>query len=116
MKKVIGILSIVLSVFITFQSMIAGLGNAISENGESGGSAGLLLAICMLIAGILTLVSKNSKGISITAIILFVLGGIVGLANFGSYADLQIWSILDLIFAGLLAFRTYKDSKNVSNI
>ncbi|RDY22895.1 hypothetical protein CHF27_011285 [Romboutsia maritimum] len=111
MKKVIGIMSIVLFLIVSFQSMIAGLGNAISANGEASGSAGIMLAICMLIAGILTLVSKNSKGILITAIVFYVIGGITGLANVGSYADLQIWSILNLIFAALLIFSIVKNKK-----
>lgn len=111
MKKVIGILSIVLSVFVIFQSMIAGLGNALSNNGEVSGTAGIILAICMLVAGILTLVSKNSRGVLITAIVFYILGGITGLANVGPYADLQVWSILNLIFGGLLIFKMVKNKK-----
>lgn len=105
MKKVIGIISIVLSVFVGLQSMIAGLGNTIANNGEVSGTAGLILAIIMLVSGILTLVSRESKGILITAIVFYIIGGIMGLCNAGSYADLQIWSILNLIFAGGLIFK-----------
>lgn len=39
-KLVTGILMIVLSVFITFQSTVAGLSNTLSDNGETGGSGG----------------------------------------------------------------------------
>ena len=44
-KLVSGILSIVLVLFVLFQSCAAGLGNALEANGEVGGSAGVLLAI-----------------------------------------------------------------------
>lgn len=113
MKKVIGILSIVLSVFVGLQSMIAGLGNTIANNGEVSGSAGFILAVIMLVTGILTLISKDNKGVLITAIVLYIIGGIIGLANVGSYTDLQIWSILNLIFAGALIFKVTDKKKAV---
>ena len=42
-KLVSGIISIVLSVFVVFQSMIAGLANALEESGQVSGSAGLVV-------------------------------------------------------------------------
>ena len=45
-KLVSGIISIVLSVFVVFQSMIAGLANALEESGQVSGSAGLVVSIC----------------------------------------------------------------------
>ena len=51
-KLVSGIISIVLSVFVVFQSMMAGLANALEESGQSSGSAGLVVSICMLGGGI----------------------------------------------------------------
>lgn len=109
MKKVIGIISIVLFVIVSFQSCAAGLGNAISNNKEASGSAGILLAVFMLIAGIVALVSKYSKGVTITAIVFYVLGGIIGLANVGHFKDLQVWSVLNLIFAALFIFHIIKN-------
>ena len=72
-KLVSGIISIVLSVFVVFQSMMAGLANALEESGQSSGSAGLVVAICMLCGGIVSIVSRknNSKGTNIALIILF---------------------------------------------
>ncbi len=109
MKKVIGVISIVLFLIVSLQSCVAGLGNALSNNGEVSGSAGILLSFFMLIAGILILISKTSKGITITSIVFYVLGGIVGLSNVGSYSDLKIWSTLNLIFAALLIFHLIKN-------
>lgn len=42
-KLVSGIISIVLSVFVVFQSMIAGLANALEESGQVSGVQDLLL-------------------------------------------------------------------------
>ncbi len=114
MKKVIGIISIVLFVIVFFQSCAAGVGNALSNTKEVSGSAGFILAIFMLIAGIVGIISKVNKGMTITAIVLYALGGIIGLANVGHFADLQIWSILNLIFAALYVFHMfkYKDAYN----
>lgn len=111
MKKVIGIISIVLFVFITFQSCVAGLGNAISDNEEVSGSAGIMLAIFMLIAGIIALTSKLSKGMTITSAIFYAIGGLIGITNVGTYADLKIWSILSFIFAALLIFNLFKNKE-----
>ena len=98
-RTIIGIISMVLFVFITFQSCAAGIGNALAENGEVSGSAGFLLAVFMLAAGIVGVAGRKSKTCSIVAGALYALGGIIGIANVGSFADLQIWSWLSFIFA-----------------
>lgn len=97
-KLVIGIISIVLFGFIMFQSFAAGLSNAIADNGEVSGSAGVMLAICMLIAGIVGICTRKSKGGGITTGIFYLLGGLMGITNYGSFADLAIWSWLCLAF------------------
>ena len=111
MKKVIGIISIVLFILVAFQSCAAGIGNALASNKEASGSAGIMLAILMLIAGIIAIISKYSKGMTITSIVFYVLAFIVGIANVGHFKDLQIWSILNLIFAALLVFHIFKNKQ-----
>ncbi|WP_035288759.1 hypothetical protein [Clostridium sp. KNHs214] len=111
MKKVVGIISIVLFFIVTFQSCAAGLGNAMSNSKEVSGSAGLILSICMLIGGIVVLVSKKHKGMVITSIVFYVLGGVIGFANAGTFSDLKIWSTLNLIFAALLIFHLVKNKE-----
>ncbi len=61
LKLVTGILSIILFVFVTFQSCAAGLGNALADNGEVSGSAGLMTAICLLAAGIVSIATRNKE-------------------------------------------------------
>lgn len=102
MKKVIGIISIVLFIIVEFQSCAAGVVNAIGNSKDSGGSAGLIVGFLMLIAGIIILVSKHSKGMVITSIVFYVLSCLIGFSNSGVFKDLVVWSILDLIFAILL--------------
>jgi len=63
----------------------------------------------MLIAGIIVLISKLSKGMTITSIVLYALGGLIGISNVGSYSDLKIWSILNFIFVALLIFHMFKN-------
>lgn len=111
MKKVIGIISIILFFIISFQSCAAGIGNSIAQTGEVSGSAGFILSIVILIAGILTLVSKDNKGIVITSIIFYIIGGIIAIANLGSYSDLKIWSIISFIFAALLIYNVFKNKE-----
>ena len=105
-KLVSGIISIVLSVFVVFQSMIAGLANALEESGQVSGSAGLVVSMCMLCGGIVSIVSRknNSKGTNIALLILFSLATLTGFVLAGNYSDLyQLWSAWCLINA-VLAF------------
>ncbi|WP_343348547.1 hypothetical protein [Terrisporobacter petrolearius] len=111
MKKVIGIFSIVISGFIGLQSVLVGLGNVFFSPTESSGTAGIMLSIIFLLAGILTLASRDSKGVLITSIVFYILGAVIGLCNFGSFADLQIYSILSLIFGGILIFKVTDKKK-----
>lgn len=113
-KLVSGILSIILSVFVTFQSGIAGLGNALENNNEVGGSAGLFVAILMLAGGIVSIATKNSekKGGNIAIIVLFGLGAILGLTGAGSYSDLKLWSAWCVICAILAIVSIIKNKKS----
>lgn len=61
-KLVSGILSIVLFTFVAFQSCAVGLGNAITNSGESSGSGGIIVAIMMLSGGIVSVATRKSEG------------------------------------------------------
>ena len=100
-KLVSGILSIVLFLFVAFQSCAAGVSNALENNGEVSGSAGIILAILMLAGGIISIAIRNTtkNGGNIALVILFGLAALVGFANYGSYSDLVIWSAWCLINA-----------------
>lgn len=110
-KLVIGIISIVLFIIIAFQSCAVGVSNALLDNGESSGSSGILVAFLMLISGIVGVSTRNSKGGGITAGVFYAFAGLIGLSNFGSYADLEIWSYLCLIFAAVFIIGSLRMKK-----
>lgn len=112
-KLVSGILSIVFCVMVLFQSCAAGVSNTLSENGEMGGSAGLLVAILMLAGGIVSIVTRKSekKGGSIALIVLFGLAALFGFTMAGGYKDLNIWAGWCVINAILAIVSIVKASK-----
>ncbi len=92
-KLVSGIISIVLFAFVTFQSCAAGVANALAENGESSGSAGIVVAIMLLAGGIVSIAVRNGgKGGNIALIVIFIIPAIIGFSMAGSYVDLNIWA------------------------
>lgn len=111
-KLIIGIISIILFVIVSFQSCVAGLGNAIENNGEASGGAGLILAFCMLTAGIIGICTRKSTGGAIVAGCFYAFGGLIGISNYGSYSDLAIWSVLCFIFAAVFIIGAIATKKN----
>ena len=97
-KLIIGIISIALFIIILFQSCATGVVNAIESNDDVSGSAGMLLAFAMLIAGIIGVAARNSKGGGITAGVFYVVAALIGFASLGTFGDLVVWSVLSLAF------------------
>ena len=110
-KLVSGILSIILFVFVSFQSCAAGVSNALEANGEASGSAGIIVAILMLAGGIVSIATRKSlgKGGNIALIVLFGLAAIIG---YGSFSDLAIWAGWCLINAVLAVVALVTAKKN----
>lgn len=100
-KLVSGILSMVLFLLVSLQSCAAGAYNALSNNGESSGSGGIVLAILMLSGGIVSVATRKSRGNggNIALIVLFCLASLIGFATAGSYGDLNIWAFWCLLNA-----------------
>lgn len=97
-KLVFGILSIVAFFMVAFQSCAAGIGNAMAENGEVSGSAGIIVAIMILSGGIVSIATrKGGKGGNIALIVLFGIGALFGYVLAGSFSDLNIWATWCLI-------------------
>lgn len=111
-KLVSGILSIVLFVFVAFQSCAAGVANTLQENGEVGGSAGIIVAIMLLAGGIVSISTRNGgKGGNIALIVLFGIGALCGFTMAGSYGDLYIWAAWCAINAVLALIAIVKSKK-----
>lgn len=102
-KLIMEIISIVLFALVSLQSCAAGMANSLQNNGETSGAAGLMLAFCMLIAGIIGICTRKNRTGGIAAGIFYLMGGLIGISNYGngSFADLAIWSVLCFIFGGV---------------
>ncbi len=111
-KLVSGILSIVLSVFVVLQSGAAGMVNALEGNGEVSGTAGILVAVMLLVGGIVSIVSrKGGRGGNIAVVILYGLGTLVGFTMAGNYSDLRIWAGWCLVCALLAVVALVKGTQ-----
>jgi uncharacterized membrane protein len=53
----------------------------------------------MLIAGIIAVAARKSRGAGIVCLIFYVIAGIVGVTMYGIYKDLIVWGIVSFIFA-----------------
>ena len=114
-KLVSGIISIVLFVFVMFQSCAAGISNSLAENGESGGSAGLIVAIILLAGGIVSIATRNgSKGGNIALIVLFVLGALCGFKYLGCLVS-DLCCICSSFFKerAMIIYYKYKKRKDI---
>ena len=98
-KLIIGIISMVLFLIIAFQSCAVGIGNTLSENGEVSGSTGFIVALFMLVAGIIGVAGRKSKGATITSAVFYAIAGIMGFSGAGSFTDLKVWGFISLAFA-----------------
>lgn len=112
-KLVSGILSIILFLIVSVQSCAAGVVNAIEENGQSSGSAGIIVAIMLLSGGIVSIATRKStgKGGNIALIVLFGIAALVGFTMAGNYSDLVIWAIWCLVNAALAVVALVKGKK-----
>lgn len=113
-KLVSGILSMILFVFVTFQSCAAGVANTLQDNGELGGTAGIMVSIMLLAGGIVSVVTRKSegKGGSVATAVLFLLGALTGFTMAGSYGDLTIWAGWCLICGALAVVDVISKRKN----
>lgn len=116
-KLVSGILSIVLFVFVAFQSCAAGLSNALEANGEASGTAGIMVAVFMLAGGIVSIATRKAKGKggNIALLVLFGIAALIGFTNYGSYSDLAIWSGWCLINAVLAVIALITGKKKIED-
>ncbi len=111
-KIVSGILSIVLCMFVLFQSCAAGLLNVMTSNGEVSGSAGVIVAVLLLVGGIVSIATRDaiSNGGNIALIILFGIAAFIGYMLAGSYTDLTIWATWCLLCAVIAAMAIAADN------
>lgn len=111
-KLVIGILSIILSLIILFQSCAAGLVNSVAQNNKSDGTGGMILAVCFLVAGITAVATRKpkSKG-GYVAGGFYVAGGLIAFASAGIFKDLYVWGTLAIAFGLVFIIGDYLSNK-----
>lgn len=100
-KLVIGILSCVLVLVVMLQSCGATFITSVENSGDISGAAGVVFGIILLAAGVTAIAGRDSKGGTIAAGVLYVLGGILGVTQNGVYGDLQVWAWVSLIFGAV---------------
>ncbi len=109
-RLVIGILSIVLCMVISFQSCAAGMSNALQNNDAVSGSQGIILAVMMLIGGIVGICTRNSKSKigTMCPAIFYWLGALMTAGSGDTYGDLPIWGFLSFIFGVVFIVSGFK--------
>lgn len=97
MRIAVGIIAIVLSLIVGFQALIVvGLSGATNNTQSSNeGWIGIAVAITLFLGG------AFAFGLPLVSVILFALGGILGLASAKEYRDLSVWGGVCLILAAL---------------
>ncbi len=114
-KLVIGIISIVLTFLVLFQSCAAGIGDAMMNEGGTSGASGMLVGIMMLVSGIVAIAARKSKGGAIFCTVFYALAGLIGVSSSGIFKDLVIWGGLCLIFAVVFLVFSIKTQKEPGN-
>ncbi len=97
-RLIIGIISLVLTFIIGFQSCAAGVVNTLQENGQTSGTSGFVTGFFIMIAGIIAICARNSKPGGFVAGGFYIFAFLFGIANYGNYSDLIIWAIVSLLF------------------
>lgn len=110
-KLVIGILSIVLFLLVSLQSCAAGLANTLAENGEVSGSAGFVLALGLLVAGIVNICTRKGGKGGYVAAGFHILPALFALPSAGSYSNLYIWAALSIAFGVFTIIATKKTNR-----
>ena len=91
-RLISGILSIVLSLVILLQSCAVGMLEAMGADGSDSAS-GLLVALLLIAAGIVAIVTRNgSRGGSIALVVLYAVAAVIGFSA-TVYADLIVWAV-----------------------
>ena len=99
-KIVSGGLSVALSVILIYQSFFSGVWDAMAENGQFSGAAGIAVALLLAVGGIVSIATcGGSRSGAVAMAILFGTGGVVGLAAPGEPTSLRVWAVWSLACA-----------------
>ena len=99
-RLILGIISIVITPIIFFQSFAAGVVEAIDSNTESTASAtGVIVGILLIGTGITAICTRKNVPGGFVCGGLYALAGLIALVAHGIYTDLIIWGSISLILS-----------------
>lgn len=100
-RLVIGVILLVLSLFILFQSCATGVVNTMESSSDFGGTAGFFVAVLMIATGVIAICTRNTKSKAGPGVCtgLLALAAIIGFCNSAVYEDLVVWSVVNIAFA-----------------
>jgi len=106
-RVVIGIITVVLFFLFQFQSCVAGAGETLqsifSDSAGTSGSTGYVVSFFFLIAGIVSIVCRKSKGGSIAAGAVYAICGMALVQeDFSFFKDLAFYCFISFVFGGIL--------------
>lgn len=95
--------SVALFGIVCFQAFSNGLQNTVNGNVDYSGTAGVALATCYLIAGMVNICmrNRNSAPAFFLPALLYIGGGVVGMLNLGIFKTLIIWSYTGFVLAAV---------------
>lgn len=103
-KLITGIFSCVLFVLISFQSCAATIVEGMESTDGMSGSAGIIVGLLILTAGIISIATRNTLhgGGTKTAAAMYFIAALIGFTSYGIYEDLLVWSSLCIAFGIML--------------
>lgn len=111
-KFVFGIISIAAAVILLVSSMLASY-HPFDFSENSGGTAPLLMSCCYLLAGIISILTKNGNRLdsssiihsgSFTCVMFYFISAILGYKYTENYHELNIWSMVSFAMGILYIF------------
>ena len=114
-RLIVGIIFIVLSAMVLFQSCAAGMVNALEGGNGSDGLIGTFTGLLMIIIGIISIVTRktgNPKIPMALALILLIYGFLIGYVYNGIFKDLKYYGWLMVICSFVLSARYRRLKKN----
>ena len=100
-RLTIGIITIFLSLILMFQSCVFSVGSVAfnADKNDGGGFSGIFIAIFWVIAGIVSITGRKSRGGAIASVILYGLCGIIGTSASTAFKDLSFWGGISFLFS-----------------
>lgn len=118
LKRIVGVLSLFIAYEVMSMARLAAFGDALLTGGSgTSGSSATMVSMLLLVAGVLALIFAAKQWANIACMVLYVLGGLVGITTKGVYQDLIIWGFVSIVFAipFLISFLKTRKAQSVKS-